>query len=86
MLARQSRLQGDDRLRIADVAGEPMMDVDKLVRQAIKGLQKDQLEILPGVSKVMRLMSRIAPGLMVKALSGSVDAMLAETKQLPAAD
>jgi uncharacterized oxidoreductase len=56
------------------------------VRQAIKGLQKDQLEILPGVSKVMRLMSRIAPGLMVKALSGSVDAMLAQTKQLPAAD
>lgn len=68
----------------SDIAGAPMMDVDELVRQAIKGLQRDRLEILPGVSKVMRLMSRIAPGLMVKALSGSVDAMLAQTRQLPA--
>jgi len=57
-----------------------MMDVKKLVRLAIKGIQKDQVEILPGFSKVLKLMSRIAPNLMVKATSGSMDAMLAQTK------
>ena len=57
-----------------------MMDVKKLVRQAIKGLQKDQLEILPGFAKILRLASRIAPGLALKATSGPVDAMLAQTK------
>jgi len=57
-----------------------MMDVKKLVRSAIEGLQKDHLEILPGVSKVLKLMSRIAPGVMIKALSGPVDAMLAKTR------
>jgi uncharacterized oxidoreductase len=57
-----------------------MMDVKKLVQQAIRGFQKDQLEILPGVSKILRLVSRIAPGLAVKAASGPVDAMLAQTK------
>ena len=35
----------------SDMKGSPMMDVKNLVRQAIKGLQKDQLEILPGFSK-----------------------------------
>jgi uncharacterized oxidoreductase len=65
----------------SDVKGSPMMDVKKLVRRAIKGLQKDQLEILPGLSKVLKLMSRIAPNLMVKATSGSMDAMLAQTKR-----
>ena len=68
----------------ADVKGAPIMDVDELVRQAIKGLERDQLEILPGMSKVLRFMSRVAPGFMVKALSGSIDAMLAQTKRLPA--
>jgi len=63
----------------ADIKGVPMMDPKKLVRQAIRGLRKDQLEILPGLSKVMKLMSRVAPNLMVKAASGSIDAMLART-------
>jgi uncharacterized oxidoreductase len=79
-----TKTQLHDAFDAADVAGAPMMDVAKLVRQAIKGMQKDQLEILPGISKVLRLMSRIAPGLMVKAASGPVDAMLAQTKRLAA--
>jgi uncharacterized oxidoreductase len=58
----------------------PLMDVKTLVRHAIKGLQKDHLEILPGFSRVLNLMSRIAPGLMVKAASRPMDAMLAQTK------
>jgi uncharacterized oxidoreductase len=64
----------------SDTKGSPMMDVKKLVQQAIRGIQKDHLEILPGLSKVLRLVSRIAPGLAVKAASGPVDAMLAQTK------
>jgi uncharacterized oxidoreductase len=55
-----------------------------MVRQAIKGLERDQLEILPGLSKLLRFMSRVAPQFMVNALSGPVDAMLAETKLLAA--
>jgi uncharacterized oxidoreductase len=62
----------------ADVKGNPVMDVKKLVRHAIAGLHKDQLDILPGRSKVLRLASRIAPDLAVKAASGPVDAMLAQ--------
>ena len=64
----------------SDTNLSPMMNVKKLVRQAIRGFQKDHLEILPGFSKVLRLVSRIAPGLAVKAASGPVDAMLAQTK------
>ena len=64
----------------ADTKGSPMMNVTKLVRQAIRGFQKDHLEMLPSVSKVLRLVSRIAPGLAVKAASGPVNAMLAQTK------
>jgi len=57
-----------------------MMDVKKLVQQAIRGIQRDHLEILPSLSKVLRLISRIAPGLAVTAASGPVDAMLSHTK------
>lgn len=38
----------------SDTKGSPMMEVKKLVRQAIRGFQKDHLEILPGLSKVLR--------------------------------
>jgi len=48
---------------------------------AIKGIQKDQVEILPGFTKILKLMSRVAPNLMVKATSGSMDYMLAQTKR-----
>jgi uncharacterized oxidoreductase len=73
-----------DAFDAADVKGAPVMEVDKMVRQALKGMERDQWEILPGMSKVLRFMSRVAPGFMVKALSGSVDSMLAQTKLLPA--
>ena len=64
----------------SDTKGSPVMDVKKFVQQAITGIQKDHLEMLPGLSKVLRLVSRIAPGLAVKAASGPVDAMLSQTK------
>ena len=64
----------------SDMKGTPMMDVKRLVRKTIAAFRKDRLEIRPGASNVLKLMSRIAPGLMVRALSGPVDGMLAQTK------
>jgi len=37
------------------------MDPVKIVDAAIKGLQSNQYEILPGIAKVMKFMSRLAP-------------------------
>jgi uncharacterized oxidoreductase len=62
----------------ADTKGTPMMDVKKLAQHAIRGLKKDRLEITPGLSNVLKLMSRIAPSIMMKAIGGSVDTMLAK--------
>jgi uncharacterized oxidoreductase len=64
----------------ADTKGVPIMSVATLAEAAIKGLKASRPEILPGLSKVLRTLSRISPALGVKALSGSVDAMLAQTK------
>lgn len=64
----------------ADNKGIPLMNVNKLAKQAIKGMQANRPEIFPGLSKVLRLISRVAPTLGVKSLSGRVDAMLAQTR------
>ena len=37
------------------------MHLGKMVTEAIEGLRNDQLEIRPGLSKMLKLMSRIAP-------------------------
>lgn len=55
-----------------DVKGVRMMDVSEMVGQAIRGLERNQLEIRPGLSNVLKLMSRIAPQLILKRLSKSV--------------
>jgi uncharacterized oxidoreductase len=54
-----------------DVKGIRMMDVSKMVGQAIKALERDRLEIRPGLSNVLKLMSRIAPQFILKRLSES---------------
>ena len=46
-----------------------MMDPGKLIDAAINGLQKDQAEIYPGVSGVLRIMSRLAPKLILSQTS-----------------
>lgn len=46
-----------------------VMKVDKMVSAAIKGLGKDTYEIRPGISNVLKLMSRFAPNFMLKQLS-----------------
>ncbi len=59
-----------------DVKGVRMMDVREMVRRTIKGLKNDQLEIRPGMSNVLKFMSRIAPNFILKRLSKSVDTMM----------
>jgi len=61
-----------------DFKGSATMDVVKLVAQAITGFKKDRLEIRPGLSNVLKVMSRIAPQFILKQLSKPVDAMLAQ--------
>lgn len=63
-----------------DIEGVKAMDVGEMVRGAIKGLERDRLEILPGQSRAMKFMSRVAPQFILKQLSKSVDKMLAQTK------
>jgi uncharacterized oxidoreductase len=43
-----------------------MMDVTKMVSAAIKGMLKDNLEIKPGLSGVVKLFSRLVPGLIIR--------------------
>ncbi len=69
-----------DAFDASDMKGIPLMDVKKLVQHAIQGIQADRPEILPGASKLLKLLSRVAPGFAVKAASGPVDAMLAQTR------
>jgi uncharacterized oxidoreductase len=57
------------------------MAVDKMVNVAIKGLLNDTYEIKPGASKIMKLMSRIAPefvlGILDKTLQKAIVKKLA---------
>jgi uncharacterized oxidoreductase len=60
--------------------GPPMMQVEKLVDHAIKGIQRDRLQITPGFSRMLNLLGRALPQLAVRLASAPVDAMLAQTK------
>jgi uncharacterized oxidoreductase len=63
-----------------DMAGVKAMDVKTLTRRAIEGIKKDQVEIQPGLSNMLRIMSRLAPNFILKQLNKSVDHMLAQPK------
>lgn len=62
-----------------DLGGASVMKVEDMVQAAIKGMQNDVFEICPGQSKQLRLMSRFAPGFILKMLGKSVDKMLLTT-------
>ena len=64
-----------------DVKASSNMDVKTLVQKTIQGLKRDRLEIRPGISNVLKLLSRVAPGVALRMTSGSVDEMLAQTQQ-----
>ena len=61
-----------------DMAGNPIMDADKVVATAIKGLEKDKYEIYPGFANAIRIMSRLAPKFLLKQLTKPTDKMLSE--------
>lgn len=63
-----------------DMKGIPLMAVEDMVAAAVQGLKNDQFEIRPGQSNQLRIMSRVAPGFLLKMMSKPVDRMLKETK------
>ena len=60
--------------------GQPAMDPKVLVKKAIAGIEAGKLEIRPGLANVLTVMSRVAPGFMVKQMS-----KLSKPKDLPGA-
>ena len=63
-----------------DVKASMNMEVKTLVQKTIQGLTQDRLEIRPGASNILKLLSRLAPGLALKMTSSSIDDMLAHTQ------
>jgi len=61
-----------------DLKGVSIMTVEDLVAAAMKGFERDRLEIRPGQANQLKLMSRLAPEFILKQLSRSVDRMLSE--------
>ncbi len=50
----------------AEMQGQKGMDVTLLVKKAIAGIEAGQVEVRPGLSNVLKLMSRVAPHFMLK--------------------
>ena len=48
---------------VGAVDTKSLMETDKLVTTAIKGIQNNKWEIYPGLANVIKIMSRVAPGL-----------------------
>ena len=63
-----------------DVDESMMMDPVKLIDVAIKGIQNDKFEIYPGIAKVMKIMSRLAPSVIFNQMSKIAEKSLAKTK------
>ena len=53
--------------------GVKPMDVTVLAKHAIAGMKKDELEIRPGMSNLLKLMSRVAPDFAANQLGKSAD-------------
>jgi uncharacterized oxidoreductase len=69
-----SLFQGD--MNLSDVSVKPMK-ATTLVQHALDGIKHDRLEIRPGLANVLKIMSCVAPNLMVRQLGKPVDRMLA---------
>jgi uncharacterized oxidoreductase len=59
-----------------DMKGVSIMKVEDMVKVAVKGMQTDRFEIRPGQASQLKMMSRVAPGFILKQMSRSVDRML----------
>ena len=73
--ATQTELLGD--FDVEDMKGVSIMKVEDMVESAVKGMQTDRFEIRPGQANQLKMMSRVAPGFLLKQMSRSVDRMLA---------
>jgi uncharacterized oxidoreductase len=60
----------------------PVMSVETLAKKAIEGLQQDCLEICPGLSNVLKWMSRIAPQFAVNTIGKSAIDLPSKAKSL----
>ena len=61
---------------VDDMKGASLMKVEDMVTVAVKGMQTDRFEIRPGQANQLKIMSRVAPGFILKQMSRSVDRML----------
>jgi len=52
-----------------EMKGQKGMDVTVLVKAAMKGIEGGKLEIRPGLANILRIMSRVAPQLILKQLA-----------------
>ena len=53
-----------------------LMAPDKVVKQALRSMERDTVEVYPGMATALRYLSRLAPGFLVKQLSkGLADAL-----------
>ncbi|MBI3551852.1 MAG: SDR family NAD(P)-dependent oxidoreductase [Elusimicrobia bacterium] len=62
-----------------DLKGVSIMSVEDMVSAALKGMEKDQLEIRPGQANQLKFMSRLAPEFILKQLSRPVERMLSNS-------
>jgi uncharacterized oxidoreductase len=52
-----------------EMRGEKAMDPKVLAQRAVSGIEAGKLEIRPGIANVLRIMSRVAPGFMLKQMT-----------------
>jgi uncharacterized oxidoreductase len=64
-----------------DLPGVKPMDVKTLAKHAIDGIERDRLEIRPGLSNMLKIMSRLAPNFILQKLGKPVERMLAQSRQ-----
>jgi uncharacterized oxidoreductase len=60
----------------SDMKGITIMKVDQMVKVCLHGMEKDCFEIRPGPSNQLRIMSRVAPGFILKQMSRNVEKMM----------
>jgi uncharacterized oxidoreductase len=65
-----------DGFSFEDMKGVTIMKVEDMVKVAVEGMQTDRFEIRPGQANQLKMMSRVAPGFILKQMSRSVDRML----------
>ena len=63
-----------------DFDSKMMMEPDKVVAIAIKGLMKDKFEILPGMAIMLKLISRLAPKFILKQMGKVAEKSWAQEK------